>query len=431
MNRRNFIRLAALSGVSVISAAAHASVHDPMAKFRSPSARGHNAAYDGPCYIFVNAAGGWDPVHLCDPKGTNNLEDPNRLTNYLESDIENAGNIRYAPVGGNQAFFQKYYDRLTIINGIDTQTNGHDSGSRFIFSGRLAEGYPSLAALVAANADPSQPMAYLSFGGYDLTQGIVARTRSGNVGALSQLAFPTRRDPSNEDSGFHSDTAGSLLRQAQAQREALQRNGPALPRTRRAMNTLFTARSGSNELRLLQEYLPEQLDNTNNPLRRQAQLALAAYRAGICISANLNVGGFDTHGNHDASHIPRLQTLLEGVDFIMDEAARQQISDKVVVVVGSDFGRTPRYNDQNGKDHWSITSMMVMGPGIPGNRVVGATDGGHNSLNVDPGNLRANSGGVRLTPAEVHIALRKYAGLTERELTSMFPISGEDLPLLG
>ena len=47
----------------------------------------------------------------------------------------------------------------------------------------------------------------------------------------------------------------------------------------------------------------------------------------------------------------------------------------VVVVVASDFGRT-RYNGDGGKDHWPITSMMMMGAGISGGRVIGQTDRG-------------------------------------------------------
>ena len=57
-----------------------------------------------------------------------------------------------------------------------------------------------------------------------------------------------------------------------------------------------------------------------------------------------------------------MQRLLEGVDFLMEEIERQGLTDKVIVMIGSDFARTPWYNDGNGKDHWSITSMMLMGP---------------------------------------------------------------------
>ena len=58
----------------------------------------------------------------------------------------------------------------------------------------------------------------------------------------------------------------------------------------------------------------------------------------------------------------------------MRRAEELKIRDKLVVVVQSEMGRTPNYNKGNGKDHWSIGSIMFMGPGIRGNRVIGATD---------------------------------------------------------
>ena len=89
-----------------------------------------------------------------------------------------------------------------------------------------------------------------------------------------------------------------------------------------------------------------------------------------------SIGGFDTHGNHDGAHLPQMGNLLLGVDLIAQEIAKAGLTDKVVIAVGSDFGRTPAYNAGNGKDHWNITSMMFIGPGITGNRVVGGTDDG-------------------------------------------------------
>lgn len=41
--------------------------------------------------------------------------------------------------------------------------------------------------------------------------------------------------------------------------------------------------------------------------------------------------------------------------------------DKVVVVMGFDFGRIFWYNDGMGKDYWLIMLMMLMGFGIMGN----------------------------------------------------------------
>ncbi len=417
MERRDFLKMAGLAGVSLVS---------PLG---IRSARAQEGPYEGKLFIMLNAGGGWDPTSLCDPKGRLGEMDMEPMNNYLRDDIGTAGNISYAPVPGHQEFFDKYYDELTVINGVDTQTNGHDSGSRHTWSGRLAEGYPSFSALVAGSVAATKPLAFISNGGYDLTQGLVAPTRTGSTGALSRIAYPNRPDPGDAERAYHLEGATTKIQELQRQRLQDRMGKQGLPNRRHAMNQLFLATQGKNEIRRLTEFLPE-LDNSNNRLFRQAQLAIAAYKAGVTASANLSMGGFDTHGNHDQNHFPRLGQLLAGVDFIMTEAERQGVRDKVVVMVGSDFGRTPGYNGNQGKDHWSITSVMLLGAGIPGDRVIGSTTHEHRPINVNPTTLAPDEDGIRIEPRHIHLALRELAGIQESEASRAFPITAERLPLL-
>ncbi len=421
MDRRDFLKLAGVTGLTV---AAPFSLHsDTIAETLTP--------YTGPLFLFVNASGGWDPTSLCDPKGRAN-EDAERPVNmFFTDEIETAGNIKYAPVPGLKAFFERHQSRLLVLNGIDTATNGHDSGSRHIWSGNLSEGHPALGALIAASHAPGKPMAYITNGGYDLTHGVVARTRVGDIGALSRAAFPNEIEPGNSSAVYNSGFAMQRIHEAQAARLEALRERSHLPHSHHSLNVLHLARGSNNELKRLTEFLPE---ISGSSLKRQAQVAIAAYRAGLSVAANLNVGGFDTHGNHDQSHFPRLQTLLSGISEIWDEADRAGVADDIVVVVGSDFGRTPYYNSNNGKDHWSVTSMMLMGKGIPGNRVIGGSTEGHALKTIDPTTLAVlddKTQGIRLTPAHVHLQLRKLAGIHEREVSLRFPLRTQDLPLFG
>ncbi len=413
MHRRTFLKAAAAVGLSVAA---------PVATTKKAHAQG---LFEGPYWFFIHARGGWDPTSLCDPKG--NQEGTNR---YDTSAIGEAGNLRYAPMGNNEAFFQAHYQRLCIVNGIDMSTNGHQQGTRYTWSGQLNEGHPTLAALIAAKQGPSLPMSFITNGGYDMTGGVIAATRADRVDTIPRIAYSNRIRPDSNDT-FHSNYAMERIKQAADARLEAKQQKMALPKMRNAMSALHTARLGEAELRDVLQYLPEDLNN-NNGLINQARVALAAFRAGLGVSVNLETGGFDTHGDHDNRHMPRLDRVTEGVDFIINEAERMGIGDKIIIVVGSDFGRTPGYNGGNGKDHWSINSMMLMGPGIPGNTVIGQTDMRHGPINVNPETLQADPNGIRIRPEHVHAELRRLGGIERDQFTSQFPVNPNDqLRLFG
>ncbi len=424
MDRRSFIKLAGVAGLGVVGPAAFGEDNSLVGKGRASYAE----TFEGTFVICVNCAGGWDPTSVCDPKGADYEEQPDRMNNYLADDIEEAGNIRYAPVAGNAAFFQKYFDRLLIINGIDMLTNGHDAGNRHTWSGRLTEGHPSMPALLAGAFGPQLPLSFMTSGGYSETSGLVSRTRTGdNINSLRRLAYPNRMNPDDENNVFHPQTGSDLIASAHAEREAALMSAQGLPRIKASMSTLFAARSGSNELKLLEQYLPE--ERSQNGLASQGEVALAAYKAGIAVSTMLSTGGFDTHGNHDDNHFPRLQTLTEGIDGIMTRAEQLGIADKVLIAVGSDFGRTPGYNDGNGKDHWPITSQMYLGAGIRGNTVIGASNGRHEAIGLNPDTLTPDETAENLRPGNVIASLRKFMGLGESEFSAQFPLEEQPLDL--
>lgn len=421
--RRRFLQLAGLAGLSVVTPAA----------LRPGRLRAQEARYDGPMWFFVHAGGGWDPTMLCDPKG---LPGINRT--YTKDQIGRAGNVAYAPViydegaYSNQAFFEKFGPRLCVVNGVETETNNHDTGTVHTWSGRLGDGNPALGALIAGVRAPTKPLAFVSGGGFDKTEGLTSVTRVDNVDVLSRIAYPNRADPSKENDRYHSQETAERIAKYQRERLRAAVDRQTLPALGAVTGQLLVSRSGSNELDLLMQYAPSQDEIRNAPdLLRQAMIAVAGFQAGISVCASLSVGGFDTHGDHDRNQAGALGRLLRGLDALVTYADGK-IPDNFVVVVGSDFGRTPTYNQQNGKDHWSATSMMLLGKGIKGDRVVGATDDKQLALGVDPSSLAPQPGDRRapkITPGVVHRALRQLAGIDGEEKARYFPVSGEEMSL--
>lgn len=455
MNRRNFLQIAGLTGLSVLGPAG----------LWSKNVKAEGERYPGPFWVTIHAGGGWDPTLLCDPKGgqKDNKQSVNQTYDPSEKGTIKDSPITYAPISwssnmgdkqvevfSNKRFFDAHHGRLTVINGIDTATNNHDTGTRVVWSGSTNDGEPTIAALAANQGGGSAlPMAFLSGGGYDATGGLVPLTRAGSIDSLKRLAYANRMDPNKADGDvyFSPDTA-SRIAQAQAARLEAQRQAAFLPNVRAGASALATARQGNAGLVLLAEEfssmppvelggpLLEDLKDVGNvnDIRdrcRDLQLALTAFKAGVAVSASIDFGGFDTHGDHDNQHIRQMTKLMRCVDFLFRSADAMGLGDRLYVVVGSDFGRTPTYNSDNGKDHWNITSMLFAGPGIAGDRVIGGTDPGFKPLKVNKDSLAIDDGGLRIQPKHIHRALRKVAGFVGGVGDTQYPISGEDLPLFG
>jgi hypothetical protein len=75
------------------------------------------------------------------------------------------------------------------------------------------------------------------------------------------------------------------------------------------------------------------------------------------------------------------------------------------VVVLSEMGRHPQENLQAGKDHWTFTSAMLVGPGVAGGRVYGGFDDYAMGRPVDLASGQPHDGGEALTGAHLGATL--------------------------
>lgn len=419
MKRRDYLRLLAGAGLTTTALGASAGMAGTLFGGQSTQAAGE---YTGPLFVAFTAHGGWDITMHCDPKA-------NLSNAYGNGGIATAGGISYANVGSNADFFNTHADRLLVINGVDVATNNHGIGRRNTWTGRLDDTHPHIAALVAGSWAPQLPLSFIAEGSTDETRGVVAKTRLDDADALYDLAKPNEVDPRNPEDlrTYQSGAATEMISHWRAERAVEKRIEQNLPRLQSDYDNLVTVRSGSNELEMLQAYLPDPL--SDNEQRRKIQITVAAYKAGLAVSATFMRSTFDTHDNNDNRQATVLGQLFGDINFLWEEAERQGVAQDLVVAVGSDFARTPNYNGRNGRDHWETTSMMLMGQGIEGNRTVGGTDGGLNALRIDPQTLELSDDGIMLQPKHVHRALRDLLGVSPA-LEDRFAMTDEVLPLL-
>ena len=145
--------------------------------------------YEGPLLVTLQLEGGVDVTQLCDPKV--NVRGEPKINHWADAaDPGQAGNILFAPIADNAQLFQEFGSDMLVINGVDAQTNSHETGKLFNWTGSNAEGRPSLSALFAASQSPKQPLAYSVFGGFSRTGGLIGYNQFSNLSAARTLVQP-------------------------------------------------------------------------------------------------------------------------------------------------------------------------------------------------------------------------------------------------
>ena len=89
-------------------------------------------------------------------------------------------------------------------------------------------------------------------------------------------------------------------------------------------------------------------------INRQAALAMEMFQSDLCRAVLLESGmNWDTHDDNteQGDHFETLFAGLTGFADLLDGAG---MLDDTLVVVLSEFTRTPKLNSTNGKDHWPV-----------------------------------------------------------------------------
>jgi len=86
-------------------------------------------------------------------------------------------------------------------------------------------------------------------------------------------------------------------------------------------------------------------------------------------------GGWDTHNDNFTQVADRASDLDQGVSALLRDLRRRGLLEETLVVIATEFGRTPRITDSDGRDHHPKAFTCVLsGGGIQGGRVHGVTD---------------------------------------------------------
>jgi uncharacterized protein (DUF1501 family) len=272
-------------------------------------------------------------------------------------------------------------DRFALIRGVSHKFMQHESGRDLILTGaaNATVETPSLGAAVACfRQRRSEIPAHIAIpqlepNAGELGQACESYNLLGNSGQLVGLG-PKEGDIAAADQfakrvdlletferRFASRYAGNRI--AETRRTAYQEAVTALKSAR--LKNLAELQSESTEVR--SRY-------GTGEFGKYLLLARRAIEQGARF-VTVVLSDWDTHYENFPTMKRQVPELDKALSALIDDLQERGLSQQTLLIVESEFGRTPAISKEGGRDHWPHASCaLLMGGGICPGRVLGATD---------------------------------------------------------
>lgn len=377
-------------------------------------------------FLFVYNLGGWDPLTVFVPAyGQSSIEMEVGSTRSV------MGSIPFVDAASRPSvrrFLELWHARTLLLNGVNVPSLAHDVCMRLLFTGASSLERSDWATLLADATREQYTLPHLVLSGlaYPGSRGS-AVSRVGVNGQLEGLLSGTLMDGSDMKTGGRPNLLEErILDSYVSRRLAAKADAAAASQgVMRGFEESHARAVGLKDRQYDMDFMP------GYSLFAQLGPAVDALSLGIarCVTVQSS-GVWDTHeDNSDQAGL--FEGLFAGLLELMERLSTTpgegdgSLADETVVVVLSEMGRTPRFNTSGGRDHWPYTSVMMVGPGLTGDRVVGGVDPYYYGLPVDPASGELYEGGELITAETLGATLLTLAGLdSEGYLPNIVPLSG-------
>jgi hypothetical protein len=327
--------------------------------------------------VWIHMNGGWDILETTDPKqnSTSKIDVP-----YDWGSVPTLAGSNDVKVGRWLTELAKRGQDVTVIRGLAMGTTPHDAGTTYMDTGILSNNgtvnAASVSAIVASESAATIPIIQLSGG---LTPKVDRGLPRGvSVVRAENLELYRSMYPANDLEKQRKDAIMKYLsesmtkvRDTQGDSDKLRAIAASQIKIQEQLNL-----NVASKLTLTEEDKKPFSSRSNAALRNTDSFALALklLQNDLVTCINIGVGGFDTHSNQERSLGPNLIGFDLALAIFIDELKKIQKLSQTIIVVTSDFGRSPKINRDNGRDDWPVGGGLCIGGGVAGGRAIGATD---------------------------------------------------------
>ena len=316
----------------------------------------------------------------------------------------------------------KIMHHLAVVRSINTAENDHGKGAYMMVTGRRqtpGAAFPEIGA-VAAKALSSENAGL---------PGHIRITPGGGGGRGNDSAYLGPKYASialdNGKAPENSSRLANLSEQADQDRQAFRRkaNEHFMSRRRTAMTDAYTSNYEQALLLMQQNHVfdlskePEQdhVRYGKHDFGRHCLLARRLIENNVSF-VQVSHSNYDTHNENFNFHFEQVGEFDRPFATLVADLADRGLLKHTLIVVLSEFGRTPTINQYYGRDHWGTAWSVVMG----GSRVhPGAVYG------------KTNANGTAVTDLQVDHAQLFHTYLQAVDVDSLqsFDIAGRQLPI--
>ena len=362
--------------------------------------------------VVFNMAGGLSQLESWDPKPGTDTGGPFRA---IPTSVPGIHISELLPKTAKQM------QHLALVRSINTKENDHGKGRYAMFTGRRqtpAQEFPQIGAVMAKaldgdkNALPGHIQVSSSTGGRSNDSAYLGP-------AFASITIASGKPPAN-----------SARPEGVSEQQDVLRND-----FRRSVNDRFSLRRRSaqtdayaNSYEQAQQLMArrEVFDITKEPsqdherygkheLGQHSLLARRLLENGVTF-VQVTHSNYDTHNENFNFHLEQVGEFDQAYSALVADLADRGMLDSTLIVVLSEFGRTPRINQYYGRDHWGTAwSICLGGANVQRGAVIGST----------------NDNGTAVKDREVdhgHL-FHTYLQAVGVDSQSHFSVGGQDIPV--
>jgi len=374
LSRREFLHVGSLTGLG-LSLGGFLRLQAARAEAKS------YAHFEGTAksVIHIWLPGGWAQQETFDPKPLSPLE---YRGDFLAIDTKLTG-VQFSEKLAKTAAIA---DKITVIRSMTHGEAAHERGTHNMFTGYRpspAITYPSFGSVVAHEFGPRADLPpYVAIPGLPAPD-----AQAGYLGSAFG-PFVIGSDPANEnfsvrDLALPGGVDAARFATRQRLRDAVGRHFQQLDDVAAltAMDSFYErayALVSAPEARAAFDIKAEPAaireQYGRNAAGQRMLLARRLVEAGVRF-VTLSYGGWDMHAKIREGITTTLPPFDQAFAALIGDLDQRGLLDSTLVMVSSEFGRTPRVNKDAGRDHWpKVFSVVLAGGGVKRGLVYGSSD---------------------------------------------------------